>query len=146
MIMTYFLTLQDVEDLLNQYAEQYAYDEPLEPFESANKEKLESVLHAPQREFYDNMLYSTLESQAAVLFYEMIKMHPFVNGNKRMACICLFSFLSENGCWLYLSDAELYETAKETANTSTEDMEEEVKRLASSIKSKMSTLISQAQK
>ncbi|MBN2251238.1 MAG: type II toxin-antitoxin system death-on-curing family toxin, partial [Candidatus Altiarchaeota archaeon] len=49
-----------------------------------------------------------LIEKAAVLFYLMIKNHPFTNGNKRIAVTALLVFLALNGKWLKVTNQELY--------------------------------------
>ena len=48
-------------------------------------------------------LYPTLEEKAAHLLYFLVKNHPFVDGNKRIAAILFLWFLQKNAV-LYLSD------------------------------------------
>jgi death-on-curing family protein len=43
-----------------------------------------------------------------MLFYLMIKNHPFQNGNKRIAMTTLFVFLYKNKKWLRVDTQELY--------------------------------------
>ena len=51
-------------------------------------------------------LYPTLATKASILFYLMIKNHPFQNGNKRIAITTLLTFLYENGKWILAIIAE----------------------------------------
>lgn len=69
---------------------------------------LESCLAVPFQKFSRRSLYPNLVSKAAVLFYLMIKNHPFQNGNKRIAMTTLFVFLYKNDKWLTVSPQELY--------------------------------------
>ncbi len=46
-----------------------------------------------------------------MLFYLMIKNHPFQNGNKRIAMTTLFVFLYMNKKWIEINDQELYNFA-----------------------------------
>jgi death-on-curing protein len=56
---------------------------------------LESALNAPKQRFhYEN---SSLEELAAVYAFSIAKNHPFVDGNKRTAYICMRLFLKLNG-------------------------------------------------
>jgi prophage maintenance system killer protein len=48
-------------------------------------------------------LYPTLEEKAAHLLYFLVKNHPFVDGNKRIAATLFLWFLEKNAA-LYLSD------------------------------------------
>ncbi|MDD5518848.1 MAG: type II toxin-antitoxin system death-on-curing family toxin, partial [Candidatus Omnitrophica bacterium] len=69
---------------------------------------LESCLAAPFQTFTGKSLYSNLAAKAAILFYLMIKNHPFQNGNKRIAMTTLFVFLHKNRKWLKVDTQELY--------------------------------------
>ena len=62
----------------------------------------------PFQKFGGKSPYKTLTAKAAVLFYLMIKNHPFQNGNKRVAMMTLFVFLYNNGKWLSVDEKELY--------------------------------------
>jgi death-on-curing protein len=55
--------------------------------------------------------------KAAILFYTMIKDHPFVNGNKRIAVTTMLVFLYLNGKWLSISKEDLYELSLQVAST-----------------------------
>lgn len=46
-----------------------------------------------------------------MLFYLMVKNHPFQNGNKRIAVMTLFLLLYKNGKWLDIGNEELYRVA-----------------------------------
>ena len=47
----------------------------------------------------------------AILFYLLIKNHPFQNGNKRIAITSLFVLLYLNKKWLSANETELYNFA-----------------------------------
>ena len=53
---------------------------------------LESALYRPQTGYYQN-----LDEMAAALFESLIKNHPFVDGNKRVAFFASDVFLRLNG-------------------------------------------------
>lgn len=69
---------------------------------------LEGCLATPFQSFARKSLYPTLISKAAMLFYLLIKNHPFQNGNKRIAMTALFVFLYRNVKWLKVDTQELY--------------------------------------
>jgi len=69
---------------------------------------LESCVAAPFQSFSKKYLYPGLLSKASVLFYLMIKNHPFQNGNKRIALTALLVFLHKNKKWLRVDTQELY--------------------------------------
>ena len=80
--------------------ETLSFNEPIPDFSTRYPNILESCLAAPFQSFSRKSLYSTLYLKAAVLFYLMIKNHPFQNGNKRIAMTTLFVFLHMNKKWL----------------------------------------------
>lgn len=53
---------------------------------------LESALHRPQTGYYPSIVH-----EAAALFESLIKNHPFMDGNKRVAFAVLDVFLRING-------------------------------------------------
>lgn len=87
------------------------YGEPMGDFSTRYPNKLESCLTQPFSTFDGRELYPELLDKAAVLFYLVIKNHPFANGNKRMAVMLMFYFLFKNGKFLTISPDVLYETA-----------------------------------
>ena len=58
---------------------------------------LRSALARPQTTFGGQELYPTLFEKAAALAESLVKNHPFLDGNKRMALVCLRTFLKMNG-------------------------------------------------
>ena len=59
----------------------------------------------------------------------MIKNHPFQNGNKRVAVITLYYFLSANDCDLRVSNLKLYGFAKEVALIKAEDKDAVISKI-----------------
>lgn len=53
------------------------------------------------------ILYPTIYQKAARLCYGLAKNHAFIDGNKRIAAICMQNFLLENGIELEFSQKEL---------------------------------------
>lgn len=88
------------------------YDEPIPEFGSRFPSILESCLATPFQEFGGRYLYEGLILKTAVLFYLMIKNHPFKNGNKRIAMMAMFYLLYKNGKWLDVDNQVLYNFAK----------------------------------
>ncbi|MEK7227965.1 MAG: type II toxin-antitoxin system death-on-curing family toxin [Patescibacteria group bacterium] len=109
-------TLAEVEYIAFSLAKELMeFGEPIPPFESRFPDKLESCLKTPFQTYGKKSLYQTFELKAAVLFYLMIKNHPFQNGNKRIAVVTLYYFLSINNRKLKVGNIELYTFAKEVA-------------------------------
>ena len=73
--------------------ETMSWDEPIPDFGTRYPNILESCISAPFQEYEGKELYKGLTAKAAILFYLMIKNHPFQNGNKRIAVTTLFLFL-----------------------------------------------------
>ena len=87
------------------------YNEPIPDFTTRYPNTLESCLVAPFQQFGGKPLYKGIVGRAAILFYLMIKNHPFQNGNKRIAMTTLFYFLHKNKKWLRVDNQELYNFA-----------------------------------
>ena len=93
------------------------WDEPIPAFETRFPGKLESCLKTPFATFGASDLYPTLSDKSAMLFYLMIKNHPFQNGNKRIAVTALITFLIINDKWLKISNKDLYDIALRVAKS-----------------------------
>ncbi|TRZ64884.1 MAG: type II toxin-antitoxin system death-on-curing family toxin [Spirochaetia bacterium] len=78
---------------------------------------LESCLITPFASFGGKTAYRGVIGKSSMLFYLMIKNHPFQNGNKRIAMTTLMYFLYENGKWLRVDNQELYNFAKWVATS-----------------------------
>lgn len=108
----YYLTIEDIRSVCHKLASRHlVYDEPIPPFELRFPDQLERALFVPQQTVNGAPIYPTLAEQSAVLFYELIKLHPFLNGNKRIACVALLTFLMFNDKWLRLEVEQLYRIA-----------------------------------
>jgi len=107
--VTKTITIQEVEYIAFKLArEKFSFNEPIPDFSTRFPNALESCLAVPFQRFSGKSLYPTLVSKAAILFYLLIKNHPFQNGNKRIAMTTLFVFLYRNGKWLKVDTQELY--------------------------------------
>ena len=87
------------------------FNEPIPDFTTRFPNALESCLAVPFQRFGGKSLYRGLLGKASILFYLMVKNHPFQNGNKRIAMVTLFVFLYFNKKWLKVDDKELYNFA-----------------------------------
>lgn len=74
-----------------------------ELFAQDNNNGLESVLKSINQSYDNKPLYPTAESKAANLLYLIIKNHPFVDGNKKVASFAFVRYLDLNGL-LYRED------------------------------------------
>ncbi len=103
------ITLKEDEYIAFKLAkEMLSFDEPIPDFSTRFPNALESCLAVPFQSFSGRSLYPTLIAKAAMLFYLLIKNHPFQNGNKRIAMTTLFVFLYRNGKWIKVDTQELY--------------------------------------
>lgn len=104
------ITIADVEYLANELAAKHvSFGEPIPNFSTRYPNILESCILAPFQTFSGNSLYPSLVKKASILFYLMIKNHPFQHGNKRIAIAALLMFLHNNGKWLRADENELYQ-------------------------------------
>jgi len=87
--------------------------------------------------FDGKSLYPTIPQQAAILFYSMIKNHPFENGNKRIAVMTLLIFLRFNNKWIRIPNDLLYDLAKGIAASLPKEREKVLQDLNDLIKEYM---------
>ncbi|MEK7609861.1 MAG: type II toxin-antitoxin system death-on-curing family toxin [Patescibacteria group bacterium] len=112
------LSVVDVEYIAYDLAKKLmAYDEPIPDFVTRYPNALERCLVQPFQRFGGKDLYRGLVKKTAILFYLMIKNHPFQNGNKRIAVSTMLFFLVDNAKWLKISNQELYNFAKWVAES-----------------------------
>lgn len=110
--MTKQLSIEDVEFIACDLAKEWmTWDEPIPDFSTRFPNILESCLKSPFQTFSKRHLYKGLLNQASILFYLLIKNHPFQNGNKRIAVTSLLVFLYNNKKWLKVNNQEFYNFA-----------------------------------
>ncbi len=124
------ITVADIEYIAFRYAkEQYSYNEPIPDFSNRYPNILESCVLTPFQSYAGKDLYPSLVSKASILFYLMIKNHPFQNGNKRIAITSLMTFLYINGKWLKADTQELYNFTVWVAQSPAEFKDQVVKAI-----------------
>ena len=107
--MMRIITVADVEYLAFRLAKEHlSFNEPIPDFSTRFPNVLESCVVTPFQKFSGKALYPSLVAKAGILFYLMIKNHPFQNGNKRIAITTLLVFLLGNGKWIKADTQELY--------------------------------------
>jgi death on curing protein len=130
-----YLNILEVEFVAHELARQMmGGDEPIPPFASRYSDRLESCLSAPEQTYDKKELYPTLFDKASVLFYFMIKSHPFKNGNKRVAIMTLIYFLYKNDKSLRIPDMVLYQFAKNVAAGDARKKDDEVASIKAFLK------------
>ncbi len=68
---------------------------------------LESAIAAPTASYQEEFLHGSLYEMAAAYLFHLIKNHPFVDGNKRVALISTIVFLGFNDLLLTAEPDEL---------------------------------------
>jgi death on curing protein len=79
---------------------------------------LESALHRPQTGYYD-----TLVHEAAALLESLVQIHPFVDGNKRVAFAVVDVFLRINGHTITADSKSIYDYVIKLFEDRTFDMD-----------------------
>lgn len=77
-----------------------------EPIPGINEEgvgKIKYCLDAPFMGVYDQEFHPTFDKKAAILFYDLCKLHCLLNGNKRMAVetTIYFAFKNKRYCFIH---------------------------------------------
>jgi death-on-curing family protein len=103
------INIKEVEYIAFRLAkETLSFNEPIPEFSTRFPNILESCLAVPFQTFSGKSLYKGMLAKCSMLFYLMIKNHPFQNGNKRIAMTTMFVFLYLNKKWLRVDTQELY--------------------------------------
>lgn len=132
------IAIAEVEYIAHRLAKRLMeYDEPIPAFRTRFPNILESCVATPFQRYGGKDVYKGILEKGAVLFYLMIKNHPFQNGNKRIAVTTLLVFLSKNKKWLKVDNQEFYNFAKWVAESSPKFREETVKAIQKFIKTYM---------
>jgi death-on-curing family protein len=109
------------------------YQEPIPDYSTRDNYLLESSLGAPKQTFSEKFLYPTLEKQTSILFYLLIKNHPFRNGNKRIAVMAILAFLSLNKKWINIDPTDLYKLACIVSESNPKDKDKIFKLITKTI-------------
>ena len=91
--------------------ELFTYNEPIPDFATRFPNILESCLGAPFQTYGRKELYPTFIAKSSILFYMLIKNHPFQNGNKRIAVTTLLYALHREKKWIKVHTRALYDCA-----------------------------------
>ncbi len=133
--MMQIITIQDVEYIAFELAKKHlSFDEQIPDFSTRFPNILESCLVTPFQKFSRKPLYPSLVGRASMLFYLMIKNHPFQNGNKRIAMTVLLVFLYKNNKWLSADTQSLYNFTVWIAQSPAELKEQVVRSIEQYIK------------
>jgi len=129
------LAITDIEYVAHRLAkETMSWNEPIPDFGTRYTNALERCLDQPFQIFGGKQLYPGLIRKSAILFYLMIKNHPFQNGNKRIAMSTLFYFLFQNKKWIKVDNQELYNFARWVAESNSKLKEDTVRAVETFLK------------
>jgi death on curing protein len=118
------LEVEEVERIAFRLAQaHYSFDEPIPDFSTRFPNILEGCLETPFQKFFGNVPYPSLIAKGSMLFYLIIKNHPFQNGNKRIAIATLIVFLLKYNHWLKSDTSKLYRFAVWVAESKPADMD-----------------------
>lgn len=81
-----------------------------------DKALLDSAINAPFQTFGGEDLFQSTREKAARLGYYLIQNHPFVDGNKRIGILAMFTFLELNGISVDSTDEEITRVGFALAN------------------------------
>ena len=79
---------------------------------------LESAMAQPQTTLKGKYLHKNIYEMTAAYGFHICKNHPFIDGNKRVALITMYTFLYVNGYELLLGEKEMYFLIMGVANNS----------------------------
>ncbi len=129
------ITVSDVEYLAFRLAKEHlSFSEPIPDFSTRFPNVLESCVVTPFQKFAGKSLYPSLVVKAGILFYLMVKNHPFQNGNKRIAITTLLMFLLGNNKWLRADTQEFYNFTVWVAQSPAQTKEQVVEAIQNFIK------------
>lgn len=122
-----WISVEDFEFICFDTARKFLeLNEPIPDYSTRENSLLESSLAAPRQAYeFSN---ASLEKQASILFYSLIKNHPFKNGNKRIAVVTLLVFLSLNNRWIEINPSFFYEIAVLVAKSDPKERHSIVKK------------------
>ena len=125
---TIYLELRDFEAIVSLLVSlRKEFTEDIPPFKTRYAGILESIVAQIKAEYFGKELYRGVVNKAVWMFYCLIKNHPFINGNKRIAVVALFTFLKLNCREILLDENaisnELYSIAVRTSESKPEDIE-----------------------
>jgi len=120
------LTVAEVQYVAVELAREWfaEFNEPIPPFETRYPHVLEACIETPFMRLGRRDAYPGLIPKATTLFYLLIKGHPFLNGNKRIAITTLLHFLGKNGKWVKIPARDFYDLANWVAGSKQPDEKE----------------------
>ena len=135
------ITVKEIEYVAFSLAQKLmTYDEPIPEFGTRFPNILESCIDTPFMQFNKKDLYRGIIGKASVLFYFIIKNHPFQNGNKRIAVMTMLYLLYKNNKWIKMSNENLYNFAKGIAKSKPASREKIIIQIQKTLKKHLTDL------
>ena len=129
------ITTGEIEYVAFSFAQRMMeWNEPIPEFGTRFPNILESCIETPFGRFNKKDLYRGLIAKASILFYLMIKNHPFQNGNKRIAVVSLFYFIQKNNKWIKMNNIDLYNFARGIAESKSASKEKVILQINKTLK------------
>jgi death on curing protein len=112
------LTAREVEMIHAKLVDEFSRDgDPISPPGVKSPDMLESAVFRQHTGIGSQLKYPDAVSNAATLVFGICCDHPFHNGNKRTALVCMLVHLDKNGlCLFQTSQADLYSLLLEIAS------------------------------
>jgi len=130
------IKMKDVEDVINELsAELIAGGDVITLFGKRHNNAIGGMVGAISQTYGGELLYPTVEAQAAQLLYSVLKGHPFLDGNKRIAASLFIKFLEMNNYLtddkgdLVLDGGHLLTMVIDIAESKSEDQEKVIKKV-----------------
>lgn len=120
-----WLTLDACSRIFETFQKTLEYDEPFPPFTTRYKGKLEGILESTRQTFDKELLNPSILEASAAYFNNIIRGHPFINGNKRMGVLFTHVFLIINNINFTLTFKEMYNFAVIVASASNKGIKSE---------------------
>lgn len=122
----YWLTRGDSSRIFADFRKKVAFSEPIPPFDTRFEGRLEGILSSISQTYNHTPLNRTVLEASAAYFNQIIRGHPFRNGNKRMAVLFTHYFLLAHKIDFGLSFNELFHFAVRVARAGEEGISSNV--------------------
>jgi death-on-curing protein len=129
----FWLTTKISKTIFEKFNQLIQFNEPIPPFNTRYKGKLEGILNSVSQTYHEEHLNETVLDAAAAYFNQLIRGHPFKNGNKRIAILLTHFFLLNHGIDFTLTYKGMYNFALSLAKYSEELKAEQTKQVAKEI-------------
>jgi death on curing protein len=93
------------------------------PVEVRDLGLLDAAVHRPRASVLGQDAYPDVFTKAAALLHSLVRNHPFVDGNKRLAWLATYVFCAKNGVELDPADDEAYALVMALASGELDDLE-----------------------